>query len=105
MVRVIGPLEDRVREDAGEPASPVDSATTRGALLARALAGDGLLRGVRGPALDLRGRAATVGSSPSTDCHDSQRRLARVRQVVGEDRRQQDGVRLLAVGRSGPSRR
>ncbi len=91
MVRVIGPSMV-VREMPADPAPPAAWVYGSGtATLARALAGDGLLGGVRGPALDLETerpeRVETV------DLPRLEQRLALVGDVVGDDRVQEDRVR------------
>ena len=75
---------------------PLRGSMARGRLFARALAGDGLLGGVRGVALDLETerpeRVETV------DLPRLEQRLALVRDVVRDDRVQEDRVRRAGAG-------
>src|SRR5258706_6954401 len=81
------------REMPARAASPVYWRWLRGVLLARALAGDGLVWGVVGVALDLDSERP-VGVEPLDGLPGGQELLARVARVLSEDRLQKDGVGL-----------
>src|SRR5258706_2714129 len=72
------------REMPAQPASPVYWRWLRGVLLARALAGNGLVWGVVGVALDLDSQRP-VGVEPLDGLPGLQERLARVARVLSED--------------------
>src|SRR5450759_4683850 len=101
VVRVIR-SSGKEREMPDEPAPPAwVPRVARGGLLARALAGDRLVGGVRGVAVDLEAERP-VGIE-ALHLPGRQERLARIGLVVGRDGGQEDGVGLRG-GRVGGDR-